>query len=358
MSSLLTFVWFAAIVISDTSHAKTDNLLKIALLVHHGCFASTAHGLIDAFSCASHAALEIGQDTSFEALVVSLDGHSVLSSSQFEISVSSALGSVTDIDALVVVPWIYPTATEPEVDVTLSPLQGCFPVLRELLEQGVTLASSCTGAFLLAEAGLLDGKFATTHWRAADVFRRRYPAVTLQAQDLITDNGSLMCGGGAASYVDLALHIIRRFGGASLAAHCAHTLVVDPGRNLQSPYAVMQARTDHGDLMVNTVQDHIAKHFADVISVQGLAEECNVSERTLARRFKGATDWPIGLYIQNTRIEAARTKLATTAKPLQTIVAEVGYEDFSSFARLFKNRVGLTMQSFRDRFRHSQSPAS
>lgn len=172
---------------------------------------------------------------------------------------------------------------------------------------------------------------------------------------MITDNGALVCGGGAASHVDLSLHLIRRFGGEGLASDCAHTLVVDPVRSLQSPYALMTYKTDHGDDLVSRAQDHIARSYGGPLAVQGLAEQLHVGERTLARRFKTATGWPIGLYIQSTRIDAARYKLTTTEMSLQSIVLDVGYEDYSSFARLFKNRTGLTMQSYRERFRSNDS---
>ena len=111
---------------------------------------------------------------------------------------------------------------------TIEPLRALLPWLREQAKAGSCIATSCTGSFLLAEAGLLDGKVTTTHWRAAQAFRERYPQVVLRESELVTEDGNLVCSGGAVSYIDLAIHLVRRFAGSALALHCARMLVVDP----------------------------------------------------------------------------------------------------------------------------------
>ena len=334
---------------------KDRVMIKITLLVTEKTFASTLHGLIDALNCATRAASEIGTGLEFKCCVASLDGKSVTGSNGYKIEVESALADCKTADVVIAVPALEPMVSDEEVSVAMEPLKGAIEWLRRQMDAGSILASSCTGAFLLAETGLLDGNYATTHWRSADVFRTRYPKIMLQSQDLITDNGSILCGGGATSHVDLSLHLIRRFGGSTLASHCAHNLVVDPGRNLQSPYALMITKTDHDDDMVIKAQQYIAREYSKGFNASDLADVLHVSNRTLARRFKSAIGLPIGLFLQGTRIDAARNKLATTNIPLQAIVLEVGYEDFSSFARLFKAKTGLTMQSYRERFRQQQS---
>lgn len=333
-------------------------MVNVTLLVTEKTFASTLHGLIDALGCATHAAAEIGTDLEFKCRVASVDGKSVTGSNGHKIEVEAALADCQTADVVIAVPALEPMVSDEEVSAAMEPLKGAIEWLRGQMDAGSLLASSCTGAFLLAETGLLDGNYATTHWRSADVFRARYPKIMLQSQDLITDNGSILCGGGATSHVDLSLHLIRRFGGSTLASHCAHTLVVDPGRNLQSPYALMTAKTDHDDDMVIKAQQYIAREYSTGFNATDLADLLHVSNRTLARRFKSATELPIGLFLQGTRIDAARNKLATSNTPLQTIVTEVGYEDFSSFARLFKAKTGLTMKSYRERFRIQQSDES
>jgi len=326
-------------------------MINVTLLATEKTFASSLHGLIDALACATHAASEIGTDLEFQCRVASLNGKSVTGSNGRKIEVEEALADCKTADVVIAVPALEPTVSNEEINAAMEPLKGAIEWLRRQMDAGSLLASSCTGAFLLAETGLLDGNYATTHWRSADVFRARYPKIMLQSQNLITDNGSILCGGGATSHVDLSLHLIRRFGGSALASHCAHTLVVDPGRNLQSPYALMTAKTDHDDDMVIKVQQYIAREYATGFNASDLANLFNVSSRTLARRFRSATGLSIGIFLQGTRIDAARNKLATSNTPLQVVVTEVGYEDFSSFARLFKAKTGLTMQSYRERFR-------
>lgn len=326
-------------------------MISTALLISDGCFASTVYGMIDAFACADHAASEIGQDLTFQTTIVSKDGNSVLSGSGYDIAVDQSIHHKSDYDLIIVMPSIAPTATNKDITDAMCPMEDVLDWIRAELSQGTQLASSCTGSFLLAETGLLNGKAATTHWRATKVFRQRYPEVILKSDDLVTDNGTLICGGGATSHVNLSLHLIRRFGGDALARYCAHFLIVEPGRNLQSPYALMNYETNHGDGLVSEVQEFISRNFMHTIKIQELAQRFNVSDRTLARRFKAATGHPIGLYIQDVRIETARSKLAMTDMPLKSIVADVGFEDYSSFARLFRQKTGITMQSYRDRFR-------
>ncbi|MEM7170341.1 MAG: helix-turn-helix domain-containing protein [Pseudomonadota bacterium] len=334
-----------------TAIPSDENILTVALVVSDGCFASTAYGLIDALGCVRSAAAEIGQTFAFKTLLLSQNGKAVRSVSGHRVAVCHSISDIDTPDIAIAVPAIKPEMSNHEVSRAMKPIGSLLSFFSDQLSRGAVVASSCTGSFVLAEAGLLDGKKATTHWRAAQVFRERYPNVVLQAEDLITDNGSLMCGGGAASHVDLSLHLIRRFGGEALACHCAHMLVADPGRSLQSPYALMHYKSDHGDYLVNKAQDYIALNYSKAALPSHLASQLHVSERTLARRFKTATGWSLGQYVQGTRIDAARNKLATTDLPLQLIVIDVGYEDFSSFARLFKAKTGLTMQTYRARFR-------
>lgn len=283
--------------------------------------------------------------------VVSPNGKNVVASNGYNVTVDGSIDDVKSPDLIIIIPSLAPYVTQQEVNLVMAKTENVLTWLKHQAAHSTLLVSSCTGSFFLAEAGLLEGKKATTHWRAANVFRKRYPNIILQEQDLITDNGSLMCGGGASSHINLSLHLIRRYGGEELASHCAHSLVVDPGHNLQSPYALMSVNTDHSDAIVLKAQEYIACHFSDQIRVNDLAERFHVSDRTLMRRFKVATGLPVSHYITAIRIDQARNKLATTEIPLQSIPIEVGYEDFSSFTRLFKNKTGLTMQSYRERFR-------
>jgi transcriptional regulator GlxA family with amidase domain len=328
---------------------------KIAIFVADDCFGSNVYGIIDAFGCANGAVKDLGLDLEFKVEIVSKDGLPVSTINGHALPVERSIEAVTDTDAVITLLSLPKEPTAADISRKMAPLSGVMQWLKDQTAAGTIIASNCTGSFLLAEAGLLDGKRATTHWMWASAFRNRYPDVSLEERNMVIDNGQIICGGGAGAYVDLALQIIRRFGGEELAVQCAHSLVVDPARNLQAPYALTSFKTGHQDDLVDNVQRYIADNLAQELNVQELADAFFVSPRTLMRRFKAATGLPVATYIQGLRIDAARSRLATSRMSLQSIIGDVGYEDFSSFTRLFKLKTGLTMQTYRDRFQPAES---
>lgn len=325
--------------------------VTVAILAADGCIGSTVHGLIDAFACANACVAERApRPVSFAVRVVSPDGASVRSYSGRTIDADGDLGAAAGADIILFAPVMPSTLPAADVDSRLQTLQSLLPWLRQQSENGSCIASSCTGSFVLAEAGLLDGKVATTHWRAAHVFRERYPQVVLRESELVTEDGNLVCGGGAVSYMDLALHLIRRFGGPSLALRCARMLVFDPGRDRQSPYLAFEPHKAHGDQSVLKAQEWLEANYWRDIGVEAMAERLGMSPRNFKRRFKAACGEPMTAYLQRTRIAAACDRLAASETPIQSIIFDVGYSDASSFGRLFKETTGLTMGEYRKRF--------
>jgi len=353
MNPMLTFRDKATIVIYDISRAKKDTTVKsvsIAILTVDFCIASSIHGVLDTFSCANFCAAESNLNVRFDAFLVSPLGKSVRSFNGTLVDVSLSLSDAEAADVVVVAPPMPPTFDADHIDVILRKLLSLNSWLIEQAKRGTILASCCTGSFILAEAGLLNGKISTTHWRAAHAFRSRYPEVVLREEELVTEDGALLCGGGAVSYIDLTLHLIRKFGGAELAAQCASILVVDPNRDRQSPYAQFNVARNHGDELIAEVQAYIEQNYWMNLEINKLSMRFNLGERTLKRRFSKACGLPIGQYVQKLRISAAKDRLANSDRSFQAIVLDVGYEDLSSFARTFKRQTGLTMGSYRERF--------
>ena len=214
----------------------------------------------------------------------------------------------------------------------------------------VRLASNCTGEFLLAEAGLLDGRQATTHWGFSNQFRKRFPGVDLQPDKLITVDGHIACAGGGMAWWDLGVYLVERYAGAKVARELAKAFVIDAGRTSQAPYGALQARRYHSDAAILKLQDWLDVNYTRPVTLQALAAFAGLTERSLIRRFKAATgDTPTG-YLQILRIEAARQHLENSRVAVEVVTRLVGYEDVSSFSRLFRKHTGLAPGIYRARF--------
>lgn len=219
-----------------------------------------------------------------------------------------------------------------------------------LHSRGTTLASICTGAFLLAETGLLDGKAVSTHWGMSGALGEMYPSLRVTSENIVVDEGSLMSSGGTTAGADLALHIVRKYCGHEMADRCARVLLLDPNRSSQAPYEVMRIPIDHGDSEIIKVQRWVEQNYNTVISVERLAEVALLSRRTFERRFKKATgDSPLR-YLQRFRIEKAKQYLETSNHTFESITSRVGYEDTSTFRRMFQKGTGLPPSVYREKF--------
>lgn len=283
------------------------------------------------------------EEPRFSLRIASLDGGPVRCHRSVAITPDCAFAEIGRPDLLIV---------SPLTDLH-SPLLGSAPLLdnlRELHESGCDLASICTGAFLLAATGLLDGKRATTHWGLTRFFARMYPRVILDPQQTVTDEGRLLTSGGANAGGDLALHLVRRYCGSETALRCAKALVLDPARTSQAPYEVFHTRKNHGDEQIALIQQWLEQNFHTDIKIDSLARRAAMSRRTFERRFKNATgDSPLQ-YLQRIRVEHAKLHLENGQESFETITSRVGYEDSSTFRKIFSKSTWLQPGSYREKF--------
>lgn len=234
---------------------------------------------------------------------------------------------------------------------------GVLPSLSKMIHwlqvqhrQGCYIANMCTGAFVSAQAGLLEGRCATTHWLFSEQFAQRFPNVKLKIERTVTDDGQVMCSGGSTSGSDLLLHLIRKFSSPQLAAECAKKLLVDVAERDQTPYSCTTFKKNHTDANVLKIQIWLESRIANSIVMEQVAEEFGLSMRNFIRRFKESTDQTPIEYLQNLRIEKAKHLLESSQEAFEQITVQVGYADGNSFRRLFKQRVGLTPSAYRKRF--------
>ena len=206
---------------------------------------------------------------------------------------------------------------------------------------GAVICSVCSGSVLLADTGLLDGQAATTHWAFADLFARCFPAVNLAPNRILVSAGPdhrLISSGGAASWEDLALHLIRRYCGPAAAIRTAKAFVFGDRSEGQQPYAAMPKPRRHEDGVIADCQAWIADHYAAANPVARMVRHSGLPERTFKRRFRAATGCTPVAYVQTLRIEEAKQLLETTPTATDEVGAIVGYEDPASFRRLFKRQ--------------------
>lgn len=215
---------------------------------------------------------------------------------------------------------------------------------------GALCCAACAGVFFLAEAGLLDGRPATTHWGLVDQFKRSYPTVKLTPQRLLVDGGSYICAGGVTAYFDLALHLVTRLASRELALHCARVLLLDPGRTEQTPYMELLTTHPHGDTLIAHAQQWLETHHTRPLHLHELAAHLHCTERTLHRRFRKAIGLAPVAYLQALRVEHAKRLLESTTLPASSIAQEVGYQDTPAFFRVFHSLTELTPGEYRRRF--------
>lgn len=240
-------------------------------------------------------------------------------------------------------------AFEGDVVRQLGENAACVPWIRQQYERGADVATICTGAFALAETGLLDGLTATTHWAAASLLAARYPRVQVQPQHIVVDHGRLCTSGAATSFLNLLVHLVRRHLGAEVAEATARFLLVDLEKPQQGAWANLRPPVTHGDEAVARAQAWIDGHLADDLVVADLARRVHVSVRTFIRRFKAATGTTPLDYVQRTRVDAARRLLSSSRRSIPEVAEDVGYRDVAAFRRIFARETGLTPSAWRER---------
>lgn len=246
----------------------------------------------------------------------------------------------------------------PEVFVAPGePLTGRFEAEIELIRRchaaGSIVAAACSGALLLAEAGLLEGQDATTHWAYCDALAARHPRVRVHARQSLVVAGAghrLVMAGGGTSWQDLALYLVSRLVGLDAAMQLARVYLIDWHHVGQQPYARLSSTRQSDDAVIARCQVWLADHYRETHPVAAMTRVSGLNGRTFVRRFKLATGLSPLEYTHRVRLEEAKQMLEATELPVAAIAQEVGYEDEGFFVRLFKRSVDMTPAQYRRRF--------
>lgn len=230
--------------------------------------------------------------------------------------------------------------------------------LRARHAAGATVASICGGVFLLAQAGLLDGRTVTTHWACAENLAKSFPATRVDADRLTIDDGDVITAGGMLAWIDLGLIIVERLLGRAVMLETARFMVIDPPGRDQRFYRKFLPRLDHGDHAVLLAQQRLERHGAGGVTVSDMARWARLEDRTFVRRFHKAVGLRPNEYCQRLRVEKARELLEGTIGQIGAIAQDVGYADPASFRKIFTRITGLSPGAYRKRFGRLHPTAS
>ncbi len=326
--------------------------VEVAILAFPETTASVTYGMYDLFMAA-------GRDWGFVVTgqpgrslirprIVAAHCHAFVAANDASITPQAALADQTDPHIVCVSELAVPPT---------EPLTGRFideiAWLKRCYAKGATLATACSGAVLLAEAGLLDGHEATTHWAYCDTLRSRYPRIKVRKERALVVSGEgqrLVMAGGGTSWQDLALYLIARFVDIDAAMHVARINLIDWHAIGQQPFARLARSRQVADAEIARCQTWIADHYRESSPVTAMVRLSGLAERSFKRRFRLATGMAPLEYVHTLRLEEAKQMLETSDTPVEDVASEVGYEDAGFFSRLFRRNVSLTPAQYRKRF--------
>ena len=281
----------------------------------------------------------------YEFKVCSPDGRPVHTSSGFDLLPNGDLTALADAD-LVCVPALPMETALPE---------EALEALRAADARGAYVLSVCSGAFALGQAGLLDDRRCTTHWRHAEELARRYPSAKVDPDVLYVEDGNLLTSAGTAAGIDLCLHLVRQAHGSAVATKLARRMVVPPHRDGgQAQYVEAPMPVTGTASTLESLLAWLLGNLHEPVSVDDLAGRALMSPRTFARRFKAETGTTPHEWITGQRILLARQLLEETDLPVESVAARSGFGDAATLRHHFGRRLGATPQSYRTTF-HSRA---
>nr|WP_128436452.1 helix-turn-helix domain-containing protein [Streptomyces cyaneus] len=259
----------------------------------------------------------------------------------FALRIDRGLDGLVDADTIIV----------PGCDDAGPPSPHVVTALRQAAQAGTRIASVCVGAFVLAEAGLLDGLRATTHWMATDELAQRFPDVHVEPDVLYVDNGQILTSAGAAAGLDMCLHMIRRDLGSAVAAHTARMSVVPLEREGgQAQFIVHEHPPVPRGSALEPLLAWIEDNLAGEVTLGAMAERSGMSERTFSRRFREQTGTTPLQWLLRARVRRAQYLLENSDHPIERIARQAGFGSPTAFRERFRRVVGTTPHAYRSAF--------
>lgn len=290
-------------------------------------------------------AAELGGRPGYEVTVCTATPGTVAASGGIDVVIRHGLEAVAAADTVIV------PSTASRHDAGPATLDA----LREAAAAGKRVASICSGAFVLAQAGLLDGHVATTHWGLAEELQRAFPAVRVDAGRLFAEDGRIVTGAGSAAGIDLCLHLISSDYGAAVANSAARAAVVTPVRHGGQAQFVQTPLPAETDSSLDAARIWALQHLDQPVSLHDLAGQARVSVRTLTRRFTAETGVTPFQWLLQQRLLRARELLETTDLTVDHVARRSGLGSGESLRQHLSRQIGMTPATYRGAFAHRQS---
>ncbi len=316
----------------------------ISILVPKGAILGSIEGPRLVFTEVNALLKRMGKPPLFTIQLAGLANKTPVCNGMYTVSTDLLITDITQTD-LVIIP-----AVDGDIPQALEDNQAFIPWIVNQYKQGAEVASLCLGAFLLASTGLLTGRQCTTHWAAANDFRRMFPDVELVENKLVTDEHGIYSSGGAFSYLNLVLYLVEKYAGRDMAVLCSKVFQIDIERVSQSSFIIFNGQKEHGDEPIKKAQAFIEGNYQDRITVDQLASMLALSRRNLERRFKKATANSVVEYIQRVKIEVAKNSLESSRENVNEVMYNVGYTDPKAFRVTFKRITGLSPLQYRNKY--------
>jgi AraC family transcriptional regulator, transcriptional activator FtrA len=279
----------------------------------------------------------------YDFRIVAADPPPVRTSMGLRLDTMYGVEELTEADTVIVPGWS---------DVDTAPSDELLNALVSAHDRGARLVSICTGAFVLAETGLLDGRPATTHWLWADTFSQRYPRVLLDPAVLYVDDGELLTSAGTVAGLDLCLHLVRRDHGVAVANRVAHLIVMSPHRDGgQAQFVEQPVGIGPNGSRLQPVLDWARGRLGEPLHVEQLAERAAMSPRTFTRQFKQLMGTTPGAWLLKQRLDLACRLLETTDETVERIAYCSGFGSAVTLRHHFAQRLHTTPRAYRDAFR-------
>lgn len=306
-------------------------MINVVILGFENTYAGSMLSLVDIFSHANQLLTEQDEVSPTETIktrLVSMDGKSIPCQNGIMLDVQCSVEDIQEADVIIV-------TSIHDIETILKMNRFMVDWLRNRYKQGTTLASICTGAFLLAETGLLDEKQATTHWSAAESFKARYPRIRFDRQQSITGDETLYCAESASSNAGLVHRLLENRVGLTVATRAATYFNPDSRWSSQHNPLLRGPASRYDDKEIQRTQEWIHNHLRESLTIETLSRIACMSPRTLERRFKCATGVSPLTYIHRVKVGAAKYLLETTRLSFDEISYQMGYENSGAFRKVF-----------------------
>lgn len=315
--------------------------MKLAILLTKGHRLLSVAAMLDVFETANQFYIEDGKPARFTIHLLHQEGHFVPYEGYEPKQPTD--GEVYDIVMI-------PALRHDYFDENVRENSAWGPWLRAQYSQGAAVAGYCTGAFVLAVSGLLNGRPATTHINAGGGFAKLFPDVVLHEEAVVTEKDRVFTSGGATNSFHLMLRLLEIYCGRPFAVRVAKVFSIDMDRSRQLYFGTFMPDEAHGDELVKQAQEQIKRNFSKAATIEEILAGVPASRRNLLRRFKQVTGVTPIEYLQKTRIEAAKQLLEESRASITEIMYDSGYNDLKTFRTLFKKNVGMTPKSYREKF--------